>query len=423
MNEIDAKSLAQLKELLAANALNKNLPIQLVNQFIDAAARIVLRQKMILSPVVKNCKRVSHFNQHFYDLTLSNDERVIWPGSTTILGIISKDWLIAMIRNLGVEEMDERLQRALDEGSDTHYVTHLADNGVVILFDHPAREAHDPELREQHRLCVEACKQIGVPYHTVTNQTVMEQCNRWDQVIEVMNPETLSNEMIVASAKYRYAGTLDRIWRVKAGTYPLNGSKDVVIPTDGVAVVDIKTGAEDSNYPKQLASYAEAFEESTLQNCDYAITVYLDAKQRGDYAGIKLVVASREEWKKDFGNFMHAHALWWEQNADKIPAVKKFRSVLYRPQTTVPVVPGIENGKAVPTEVMEKLNAIVSKSLTEDLQASLAQEEKRSESPKDEPSPKTVQTPKRAQKAASPAKAEVAKNGFFGDDTTKRYQN
>lgn len=307
------------------------LPKELVERFMEEAVRLSMEQKVILGGMLKNVRQVSYFDSRYYDITLSTGERVIYPSVTTVLGVLDKSWLVRMLRSIGAEEADERLKAALEEGSLVHYVTQIIELGHTIIFEHPPWKNPDPVLREQNARVVELCKSSAVPYFFVRNQDVMVQALRWERVLDVMNPETLAREKIVVSTRHKYAGTLDRLWRVRAGEYPLCGSKVVAIPKDGVAIIDIKTGVEDDNYAKQEAAYAEAVEESTGDQVDYTVTVYLDSKTKGENEGIKVVLASREEWKEDFNLFLHVNTLWWEANEDKIPGVKKFKSIIYRP--------------------------------------------------------------------------------------------
>jgi hypothetical protein len=352
-----AASIEELKEELKKSINGSPLTREALERFIDEAQRITAGQQLILNAAVKNAKRVTMFDSHFYDVVLQTGERVIYPSSTTILGIINKPWLIHMMKQLGVEEMEERLRAALAAGALVHYATMRMDQGWAILYRYPEEQNPDPELTEQNIRIEEICKSASVPYYIVRNQEAMVMVERYERIVDVLKPELLGIEQIVVSVKHRYAGTLDRRWRVKAGEYPLNGSKTVVIPKDGTAIFDLKTGTEDTGYAKQVASYAEAVEESLGEQVDYCITGYVDAKTRGENEGIRVVVAGRDEWKKDFEGFLHAHWLWYDQNADKIPKVRDFRSVIYRPITNV-----IQHGDVLPNrlareKLMEAINA------------------------------------------------------------------
>lgn len=358
-------------EELKASINGVPLTRELLENYIDQAQRITAGQQLMLNEAVKNAKRVTMFDSHYYDVTLNTNERVIYPSSTTILGIINKDWLIRMMKNLGVDEMDERLRSALSDGDIVHYATMRADQGWAILYGFPEHKNPDQELNEQNANLIEVCKASGVPYYFIRNQEAMRMCERYERIISILKPELLGLEQVVVSVKNKYAGTLDRRWKVKAGEYPLNGSKTVIIPKDGTAIFDLKTGAEDDNYPKQEASYAEATEESLGERVDYCITGYVDAKTRGENDGIKLVVAGRDEWKHDFVGFMHAHYLWYDKHGEKIPQVKTFRSVIYRP-VDMPiqhgdVLPNIEAQK----RVIDAVNAVTDSSLTEQLKESV----------------------------------------------------
>jgi hypothetical protein len=369
---VEPNNLQKFKNAIGYSMIDSRafLPKELVEKFIDEAVKLGLEQRMILGSAVKNVRQVSYFDSRFYDIELLTGEKVIYPSVTTLLGIIHKEWLIRMIKHLGPEEMQERLNVALDEGSLTHYVTYVAELGHVVLFEHPSWKNPDPELKEQNRAIIELSSAAGIPHWFVNNQEVMVQSLRWETVLDTMKPETLAREKIVVSTKHKFAGTLDRLWRIKAGTYPLNGSRDVKIPKDGLAVVDIKTGAEDPNYAKQESGYGEAVEESTGDVVDYNITVYVDAKTRGENSGIKVVVAERDEWKESFKMFEHAIPLWWDENGSKIPEVKKFKSIIYRPLRDSASNGGVLENMQAQAVIINAVNA----TLTEQLEASVAKE-------------------------------------------------
>tara|TARA_R100000963_G_C4645987_1_gene110496 strand:- start:2162 stop:2773 length:612 start_codon:yes stop_codon:yes gene_type:complete len=93
----------------------------------------------------------------------------------------------------------------------------------------------------------------------------------WISFRSVFGGEPIEIEQRLASNQFRYAGTLDRVFRLRSPTDP-NGYE--------LAIIDIKTGGYSAWHSLQLAAYQIAYEEEGYNHSNapiQRIAVYLTA--------------------------------------------------------------------------------------------------------------------------------------------------
>ncbi len=136
-----------------------------------------------------------------------------YPRVTTILGIISKPGLWQWRLTVGATEADRISREAAERGTAVHRLC---------------------EDLDAHRLafCPDDLEPFVTAYRGWRDRHVAE---------------VVASERVVVHARHRYAGQLDRVYRLTDGT---------------LALADLKTSkSRDGTWPLQLAAYASALAE------------------------------------------------------------------------------------------------------------------------------------------------------------------
>ena len=97
-------------------------------------------------------------------------------------------------------------------------------------------------------------------------------------------PEVVQTELMVFSRKYKYAGTIDCVYKTK----------------DGLTLIDFKTsGSIYDHFPLQVAGYAQAYEEMFDQHIYQTAILQLGAKNKNGY---RFVI--QDNWKENVKPFL-----------------------------------------------------------------------------------------------------------------------
>lgn len=181
------------------------------------------------------------FNEDQHSYTLDGTPV---PSVTTVLSSVG-------ISDFSMVD-DETLTRAVNYGQSVHNMTQLHDEGRLD------ESTLDPKLKVTLDL--------------------------WREFKSKYISEWIGIEMRVASKKYGYAGTMDRV--------AVSKDNELWLP-------DIKTGVKTIAHPIQTAAYENAFREMTGEKKRInRMTIYLNTKIKVEFYG-----KTSHEFKRDFNLF------------------------------------------------------------------------------------------------------------------------
>lgn len=279
--------------------------------------------------LIRSGMRVQYFDDRFYVMV---DEETgaeeYFESSTTILGILPKPILHRWRENVGPEEADRRLREGGERGTQVHHACYvLMKGGMVVERLRPPKPVRFTDAQ-----CETFEKLYGGNVWYLRDEDQMLMLNRFNMLLDRIDPVLIAAEMPVWSEKHHYAGTLDSIWGVPK--YVTVG--DETIPA-GRYLVDYKTGAEFADeHLMQLGSYYVALIErhDAMKKpviYDGALVIYLNAQTRKDIPKVKVVRYSVKDLLDGFDGFRHAHAIWKRQNASLTrPKVQEYKTLITR---------------------------------------------------------------------------------------------
>lgn len=260
------------------------------------------------------------FDDHFYRIEFDNGDVKYYPSYTTKLGCAPKPFLARWRGDVGNREADMRMYDASNKGKRVHYACSLLlDGGIIIYNPH----THPNYSKEAISKMQEGCdREIFI----LQDQDEQYQVSKFFRWIKIVNPEIVSRDMIVADHEYQEAGTLDFLFKIKAGEYYVSGKKPVIIPQDGLYVADLKTGSDVwDEYYMQIAGYAKAY---GIEQIAGGMIIHTNAKTKTGIEGLSTTVRTLDEMKHDYEGFRHIAAIWDRQNPNPIPQMIEFPTLL-----------------------------------------------------------------------------------------------
>lgn len=268
---------------------------------------------------------VEWFDSHVYKIDLINSAGVLetrWvPSVTTKLGIIDKPFLAKWRGDIGNREADTRLFESQQRGTRIHYAWSIYCLGGAVIYNpwnHPNyTEKEIGDLKSQNKL-----------YCVLNYQDEMYALIKLQKCVEIIKPKMLFSERTVYSLSNNDAGTVDNIWEIKEGKYPVNGKTPLFIP-GGRYVVDLKNGNQVSDEAYyQTAAYLKCCEE--MGDPAYAGTLILhtSSKNRNGIEGFGCQLSLKEEVENHYKTYRLAASLWERKNPDFAPNVFSFPSLI-----------------------------------------------------------------------------------------------
>lgn len=197
----------------------------------------------------------------------------VYPSSTTILQAYPQsDQLTEWIAKEGFHESRQIRDEAGRQGTRIHIATEMLEEGKELFEG-------DYNLIEWWKI------------------------NTFARFFNDYHPELIAKEFPVFSKTGKYAGRLDRIYR-------LNGE---------ITLLDIKSSsAIHENFPLQFASYAKAVEENTDIEVAQTACLLLGA---GNEDGYRLVLYPN--WKEHYQVFKNVRSVWQYDRFDSKKRAKK----------------------------------------------------------------------------------------------------
>jgi len=330
-------------------------------------------------PLIKEIKAVAWYDSRYYLATTFADKTLFLESVTTVTDEVYQEQGIRIFRErVGPQEANRIMEEAGRGGDRIHHACSIVDEGQLLLFEHPAEKNPDLELKQRNTLLRQQAEANGLPHYTLFDQREMECANRYEDWLDIVQPEIIYSEYTVWSLEKHYAGRVDRLFRIKEGEYKgISGRSPIVIPSTGYYIIDIKSGNESIKHKWQVGAYRKAHMECRPnEEVLGTILIYLDSGIRTGIEGVKTILRFGHDANSDANGFNYVHAVWQQTHPDDEPRIKAFRPAIYRPRTTpLPhgfVMPNEEATKKL-MEAVDKNNDII---LDDQLKKSVEKESK-----------------------------------------------
>jgi hypothetical protein len=280
--------------------------------------------------LIKEIKTVEVFDKRRYKFTFTNNAVRYIASVTTKLEEYREQGIERYRENVGTEEANETMREGGEWGSIVHHGCFLLATGGAILFEPPAYQTIGIQNEEvailvkQNNLIRQQLNIQQVPHLTINDQYRFLQCRKFKKWFDIVKPEVLFAETVIYSLKSDIAGRLDFLFKVKAGKYPIAGTKDVELP-EGIILPDVKTGNWSNKYWYQLGAYRKAVKESLDLDVVATVGIHLKASTT---TGLNTLVHLAEEAEHDYELYQHVAAIYDEKHKNDSPADFEFESVL-----------------------------------------------------------------------------------------------
>lgn len=302
--------------------------------------------------IIKEIKRVEHFDRRRYKFTFVNNQ-VKWITSVTEkLSEYREQGIERFRENVGSEEANQILEEAGEWGGIVHHGCFLLATGGAVLFEPPAYQTigieneEVAELVKQNKLIRQQLDVKRIPYLTINDERRFLQCAKFKFWLGEVKPEILFAETVVYSLEKDIAGRIDFLMKVKEGDYMIAGAKEVHLP-EGVILPDVKSGSWSDKHWLQMAAYREAVKESLGLDVVATVGIHLKAQTK---TGLNTLVHAGAELDRDFTDYQHVAAIYDRKHPDDTPEDFKFESVLLSENAAK----AIPLGATMPNPVAEK---------------------------------------------------------------------
>ena len=284
-------------------------------------------EKMTKSEAI-SVKLIEWFDDRFYKIIYTNAEKVdveeYLASVTTKLGALAKPFLARWRGDLGNREADFKTMEAADRGSRTHWAWYTYINNGAVVFRPPRtpllNEAEMAEIMEKYK------GQVSI----LQSQDEMFDMMKLQEFCRRVKPEVLECERTVYDLEHKDAGTLDNLFRIKAGTYDINGAKPLNL-VGGIYPFDLKTGktiAKDSRM--QLSAYAIMVEKLLGLAVAGALIGHTQASTKKGIEGFSTTVLTREEIDGEYQDYRNIAKVWERNFGTMKPKVRQIPAVISR---------------------------------------------------------------------------------------------
>lgn len=264
---------------------------------------------------------VEWFSEHWYKIT-ENGVVYFIPSVTTKLGVVDKPNLARWRGDIGNREADLRLHDAGQRGTRIHWAWEIALKGGAVIYDPWQNPVYTAEGLAEIR------KKFAIDA-VIRTQDEMWQLVKLKKQYDILKPTVLGVEVRVYDLASMDAGTIDGIYKIESGLYPIAGAKPLALP-GGIYINDLKTGSYvDDNVWLQLAPYAVMYEHMFGVKVAGALVTHTGAAVKGGIAGLKTLYRDRETLVgKDYQDYRRASDLWLRNHADDKPNEYQFPSII-----------------------------------------------------------------------------------------------
>ena len=260
----------------------------------------------IITKSGKKIYRVTTSDERWYGTDIMNQEtglpdKIVWLPSVTWIKsyYYTSPYLIKWIAAKGMTESERIKKEAGTRGDKIHQATEILDNQGQIALNEKILNKEKGEMEE------------------LTGEEI-EAIQSYADFLKDYQPEIISNEMTIFADKY--AGTLDRIYRIK----------------DEVWIIDIKTSkAVHKDMILQVSAYSHA-------NIDYKALGITDEEWKNRKLAILQLGYARNSKKYKFTEipdrydlFEIAYKVWAEENKGVSPKQREFPLIIKSPLKVV----------------------------------------------------------------------------------------
>lgn len=268
---------------------------------------------------------VEWFNDHWYKITEDEKTRYI-PSVTTKLQVKDKPGLTKWRGDVGTREADLRLHEAGQRGTRLHWARAVLLKGGAVIYDPWQLPVYTDEgiaaLKEKYAGNVVILR----------TQDEMLQITKLKRQLDILKPEIVGVEVKVYDLKNNDAGTVDGIYRIKKGTYAINGAKPVTLEA-GIYVEDFKSGNFlDNNVWLQLAPYGKMVQDMLGEQIMGALVTHTGATTKTGIVGLSTKVCLWEELlgssKSYYDTYRHISAVWEADHEGDQPETFQFPSLI-----------------------------------------------------------------------------------------------
>ncbi len=284
--------------------------------------------------IIKEIKRVEHFDKRRYKFTYMNDAVRFITSVTQKLTEYREQGIEGYRERVGADEANEALREGGEMGGLVHHGCFLLATGGAVLYEPPASQTIGIENEEitdlikQNNLIRQQLYVKKIPHLTINDEFRFLQCSKFKFWMDTVKPEVLFAETVVYSLEKDIAGRIDFLFKVNEGSYPVAGAKEVFIP-GGIVLPDVKSGAWSDKHWLQMAAYREAVKESLGLDVVATVGIHLKAQTK---TGLNTLVHQGPEVDRDFADYQHVAAIYDRKHPDDTPTEFKFDSVLLSDQ-------------------------------------------------------------------------------------------
>jgi hypothetical protein len=170
-------------------------------------------------------------------------------------------------------------------------------------------------------------KKFNQHYFILRDQGEMWDFMKLQKFYEAIKPEFKMCEETIFDLENKFAGTMDNLFHIKAGSYEINGAKPVVLE-EGLYIFDVKTGSSVGDEAKmQMSAYMSAVKYMKdkkfieLPDVEFkgAIIGHTSAQTKKGIEGFASIVLSMEELFNYYRRFKNIHNVWQDLNKDFKP--------------------------------------------------------------------------------------------------------
>jgi len=263
---------------------------------------------------------IEWFNDHYYKVTVGSETHYI-PSVTTKLGVVDKPFLKKWYGDLGTREAQMRMHEAAERGTRIHVAHEAILTGGAVIYDPWHRPAYSQEE-------IDELRRIYKSLVILRNQDEMYQVYKLQKQFEILSPLVVAVEMKVFDIDNFDAGSIDHVYKIKSGKYPIAGKEPLSLK-EGIYIDDLKTGNVDETTWRQLAAYSFMFEKQTGMKVEGALITHTGATIKSGIAGLKTLFCDRETLLgRHYKAYRNAAALWEDANENDKPEIFTFPTLI-----------------------------------------------------------------------------------------------
>ena len=265
-------------------------------------------------------KSIDWFDDRFYKVCYENIAKLniidYFASVTTKIGALAKHWLPMWYGDLGTREAQQRMTEAADRGSRIHWAWYTLTTGGVVIYDPPKTPIYTVEEK------LNLIKRYNNAYYEIKNQDEMWQVMKLHELLKRLNPLDVMSEMKVYDIENRDAGTADNLFKIKAGSYEVNGSKPLVLK-EGAYIHDLKTGKVVNDTSKmQVAAYGKMASKMTGVEIIGGLISHTHSKNKSGIEGLSVIHITKEEMESYYQDYRDIARVWERNFGNLKPTIR-----------------------------------------------------------------------------------------------------